>query len=191
MAEPTFRTPLAGWSGRFAALAPAVLVGETPVAQLSVRSTDPAVITALGLPGVCSIYRAGDGTEAIWLGPDEWILARPGVAAHNWLPTLQETVDAAQFAPGGTYLTDTSGQRTRMTLDGPRAATILAHGCSIDLSPNRFGDTTAVQTLLAQAGVVLHRAGDGFALYVRSSFADYLAAWIVDAAAEYLTVPPS
>ena len=76
MAEPTFRTPLAGWSGRFAALAPAVLVGETPVAQLSVRSTDPAVITALGLPGVCSIYRAGDGTEAIWLGPDEWILAR-------------------------------------------------------------------------------------------------------------------
>ena len=37
MAEPTFRTPLAGWSDRFAALAPAVLVAETPVAQISVQ----------------------------------------------------------------------------------------------------------------------------------------------------------
>ncbi|WP_298808805.1 sarcosine oxidase subunit gamma [uncultured Gordonia sp.] len=190
MAEIPMITPLASWAWRFAALAPAVLVSETPVAAISVRTTDPGVIDALTLPGACAISSA-DGTDAIWLGPDEWLLTRPGIAAHDWLPVLQTSVDAGKSAPGGTYLADTTGQRTRITLDGPYAATVLAHGCAIDLSPGRFGDTAAVQTFLAQAGVIVHRENSGFALYVRSSFADYLAAWIVDAATEYTATTES
>ena len=45
------------------------------------------------------------------------------------------------------------------------------------------------QTLLAQAAVIVHRVPDGFAVLVRSSYADYLAAWLVDAATEYAIVP--
>lgn len=184
MAEIPMITPLAGWQRRFAALAPTMLVAETPVAAISLRTTDPGVVDALDLPGACAI-RSADGTDAIWLGPDEWLLTRPGIAAHRWLPEVQASVDSAESSQGGTYLTDATGQRTRITLDGPYAARVLAHGCAIDLSPGRFGENTAVQIFLAQAGVIVHRDNNGFALYVRSSFADYLAAWIVDAATEY------
>lgn len=189
MAEPTFRTPLAGWSDRFAALAPAVLVAETPVAQISVRSTDPAVIEALGLPGVCSVGRQGDGTGRSG--------SAPTVDSH---PAGCRGPRLAADAPGdcrrrpvrpGRHLSHRC-ERPAHPADPPRPpggndsrARLLNRPL-----PTRFGDTTAVQTLLAQAGVVLHRDGDGFALYVRSSFADYLAAWIVDAAIEYTTVPP-
>jgi sarcosine oxidase subunit gamma len=65
---------------------------------------------------------------------------------------------------------------------------LLAHGCALDLRPRVFGPGRCAQTLLARAGVVLMaRDGDEFLVFVRSSFAGYLAAWLLDAAAEYLS----
>ncbi len=184
----TSRSPLHGWASAFAALAPAVRLCESPVAQVVVRTTDEDAIARLDLPAACQVRHGGadDGEVAIWLGPDEWLLYRPGIPGHEYLAEV--TGRLADTRPG-TYLMDATGQRTRLLLAGEHARTVLAHGCAIDLAPESFGPDEAAQTLLAQTGVILHRSGDdpasGFALLVRSSFADYLAHWLLDAAAEY------
>lgn len=191
----TSRSPLHGWASAFAALAPAVQVCESPVAQVVVRTTDANAIARLDLPAACHVRRGGadgDGDDgdrgevAIWLGPDEWLLYRPGIPGHEY---LAEVTGRLGDARPGTYLMDATGQRTRLLLAGEHARTVLAHGCAIDLAPESFGPDEAAQTLLAQTGVILHRTGhdpaSGFALLVRSSFADYLAHWLLDAAAEY------
>ena len=120
----------------------------------------------------------------------------PGNRRARLAPRPADIGGRRQIRAGGTYLADTTGQRTRIT--------------PMDLMPQRFwrtdarstcrradsGDTAAVQTFLAQAGVIVHRENSGFA-FVRTlpSFADYLAAWIVDAATEYTATtespPPS
>ena len=68
----------------------------------------------------------------------------------------------------------------------PRAA-------AIDLHPRVFGRGTAARRrTLGLAGVVLLAlgdAGDDFLVLVRSSFAGYLAEWLLDAAVEYTGGP--
>ena len=180
------RSPLDGWASTFDALAPAVYLAETPVAQAIVRTTDADAITHLALPGVCAMRRHDDGEVAVWLGPDEWLLYRAYVSGHEF------AADIAARGRDGAYVMDATGQRTRLVLGGPHARTIVAHGCAIDLSDTAFPVDRAVSTLLAQTGVVIHRSThespDGLALFVRSSFADHLAHWLVDAATEYVVL---
>ena len=71
---------------------------------------------------------------------------------------------------------------------------VLAKGCSIDLHPGVFGGGRSAQTTLGQAGVVLlalSGAGDDYVVLVRSSFAGYLADWLLDAALEFTTTHDS
>uniref|UniRef100_UPI003D8FD16C sarcosine oxidase subunit gamma n=1 Tax=Gordonia sp. B7-2 TaxID=3420932 RepID=UPI003D8FD16C len=188
MDELTMTTPLTAWADRFASHAPAVLLAETPCAQVSVRTDDAEAISRLGLPGVCRITRDRRGSEtAVWLGPDEWLLTSTHRTSSEWLAEVERRAGAS------CYVADVSGQRTRVELGGAHARTILAHGCSIDLSPRSFAPDEVAQTLIAQTGVILHRSEDHerFVLYVRSSFAEHLAAWLVDAAHEYVHPLPT
>ncbi|MPY76935.1 MAG: sarcosine oxidase subunit gamma [Actinophytocola sp.] len=190
----TRRSPLDGWTSRFTELAPAVRLAERPfLAQLTLRLTDTsraaAVSRVLGveLPETPCTFSSGTGphgpVEVAWLGPDEYlVLAQPG---------LQRTLESAlREAIGDTHgaVVDVSAQRTTLTLSGPRARDLLAHGCAIDLHPSASPIGTCVQTLLAQAGIILlvrdADAGE-FVVLVRASFATYLAAWLVDAGMEY------
>lgn len=179
------RTTLSDMAARMSDLAPQVGLIETPaLAQVVVRTAEPGTVAALGLPPVCALRRTR-GRTVIWLGPDEWLLT----ATDHTGPQLLHDIESR--CTGSSYALDVSGQRTRLELTGPHAATILGHGCAIDLSPQAFGSDRAVSTLLAEAGVLLHRlhessdSTDGFAILVRSSFAHYLAEWLIDAATEY------
>jgi sarcosine oxidase, subunit gamma len=82
---------------------------------------------------------------------------------------------------------DVSAQRTTLLVGGPRARDLLAHGCALDLHPSVFGPGSCAQTMLARAQVVLLSQQEGFLVLVRSSFAAYLAEWLLDAATEYVT----
>jgi sarcosine oxidase, subunit gamma len=85
-----------------------------------------------------------------------------------------------------------SAQRTTIRLSGPDARDVLAKGCSLDLHPTVFRKGTAAQTMLGQAGVVLialDDAGTDYRILVRSSFARYLADWLIDAAEEFGVLP--
>ena len=113
-----------------------------------------------------------------------------GVADHprsQSAPAL-ESAPAGGGAPHGGAAIDVSGQRTTLRLRGAHARDVLEKGCSLDLHPRVYGPGTAAQTMLGLAGVILIPLDDDGADYrilVRSSFARYLAEWLVDAAAEF------
>ncbi|MFJ8016729.1 sarcosine oxidase subunit gamma [Streptomyces sp. NPDC096339] len=189
------RSPLGHAADRMAATTRssrgAVRLAEVPfLAQLNVRldakgPAADAVGLALGLqlplePG--TVVRAGDST-AVWIGPDEWlVVGRPG--------TQRDLKSRIRSASGDepVSVTDVSAQRTTVLVGGPRARDLLAHGCSLDLHPCAFGPGRAAQTTLARTHVLLVARDDpraGFWVLVRSSFADYLMDWLLDAAVEY------
>lgn len=143
---------------------------EPFVAMVDVRTDAPD-----GLPTTPSTWTDVDGDRAIWLGPDEWLVT----SAVRTPAELEE-----RWRGGGTVV-DVSAQRTTLRLSGEHARDILSGGCSIDLHPRMFRPGAAVQTLLGQAGVILLATEDGYDILVRSSFAAYLACWLVDAAVEY------
>ncbi|MFE2143813.1 sarcosine oxidase subunit gamma [Streptomyces sp. NPDC059456] len=195
-------SPLSRYAGRFAAAGRAsggsLRLAELPfLAQVDVR-LDPAgpaadsVALALGfpLPREPNTLARGDGSTALWLGPDEWLVTGPAGTRTDLEARLREAVADAHAS-----VVDVSAQRTTLLVGGARAAELLAHGCSLDLHPRMFGAGRCAQTTLARAQVVLVReepgagggsgSGAGFRVLVRSSFAGYLADWLLDAATEY------
>ncbi|MCY9783404.1 sarcosine oxidase subunit gamma [Nocardiopsis sp. EMB25] len=197
-ADTSSRTsPLAAWADRLAGLAPALTVAERPfLTQLTVRASDPDAVAALGaalgvaFPADPCTFTRGDGpfgdVEVLWLGPDEFL-----VVARSDLDPRVPVEEALRTALGSARgaVVDTSAQRTTVALAGPHVRDVLAHGCAVDLHPSAAPTGTCVQTLLARAGVILQvvdaEAGV-FTVLVRSSFAEYLAAWLSDACVEYL-----
>jgi sarcosine oxidase subunit gamma len=169
----------------------AVSITEEPyVAMVDVRvgvpgpgATAAADVLGVELPTAASTYAENGDTAAIWLGPDEWLVTtRSGTGVE-----LESRLRNAIVPLGGAAI-DVSGQRTALRLKGSRARDVLAKGCSLDLHPGAFGSSSAAQTMLGQAGVVLLAVDGGgadYRLLVRTSFARYLLAWLADAAAEY------
>jgi sarcosine oxidase, subunit gamma len=142
--------------------------------------TEPntSVSTGAGMP---SSDISASGTRVLWLGPDEWLVVGPSG------DTGLEARLRAAAGTGHAAVTDVSAQRTVLLVTGPRARDLLSHGCALDLHPRAFGPGRCAQTTLARAQVVLLAREDGaFHIFVRSSFANYLAAWLLDAAGEYL-----
>jgi sarcosine oxidase, subunit gamma len=130
-------------------------------------------------PGTVS--RAGDRT-LLWLGPDEWLLvAPPGERAD-----LQQALREAMTQHSTATVVDLSAHRTTIDVRGPLARDLLAKGCSLDLHPSVFSPDRCAQVLLARAPVLLHPHEDaaGLRLLVRSSYAGYVADWLLDACVE-------
>ena len=123
-------------------------------AQVSVRGEPPmAPNTVVG--------------DAIWLGPDEWLVLGGREEDYADLPAA----------------VDVSANRVCLELSGEGAADVLARGCAHDLHASVFPPGRSAQTLVARAQVILWRTEDAFRLLVRPSFADYLRAWLRDAGA--------
>jgi sarcosine oxidase, subunit gamma len=182
--------PLQSWSERFAALPDGVQIVAEPFVAMADLRVDPAgpaaaaVAEYLGvaLPNTPSTWADGDTARVIWLGPDEWLVANPFISPEDLEAGLRAAVSDA-----GAVI-NVSAQRTTLRLRGAHVRDVLATGCAIDLHPSAFPAGSAAQTVLGQAGVVLLALDDTathYQLLVRSSFARYLAAWLVDAAIEY------
>ncbi|MER6571797.1 sarcosine oxidase subunit gamma family protein [Streptomyces sp. NPDC001093] len=189
------RSPLADAAHRLAAATRssrgAIRLAELPfLAQVNVRldakgPAADAVGLALGLPLPLqpnTVVHAGHLT-AVWLGPDEWLV----VGLRGTERDLESRIRAAA-GDEPVSVTDVSAQRTTLLVGGPRARDLLAHGCALDLHPRAFGPGRCAQTTLARTQVVLVARDEpraGFWVLVRSSFAGYLADWLLDAAVEY------
>ena len=166
---------------------------ENPVAAVDLRidprGDGPAAVAAeVGgpLPTRPDTWTALPAGTALRLGPDEWLLTNAVARAEDW----EFHVDEAAAAHGGMAV-DVSAQRATLRLRGPAARELLSSGCAIDLRPASFPRGRCAQTLLGQAAVLLvaHDVDD-LQLFVRTSFAGYVAHWLVDAAAEFRP-PPS
>lgn len=137
------------------------------------------------LPTTPSTWVETDTVRVIWLGPDEWLLTSPLRTPQALEAGLRDAV------AGRGAVVDVSGQRTTLWLAGEHARDVLAAGCSVDLHPRVFGRGAATQALLGLASVVLialDDTGTSYHILVRSSFAQYLASWLLDAAVEHRVV---
>lgn len=192
MAETlTATSPLQGFSEKFTSIPPTVELREEPFVAMVDLRVDPdgpaasqaAAILGLQLPTTPSTYVSTDTLTAIWMGPDEWLIT----AGMHSAAALEAQLRAVVGEHGGAAI-DVSAQRTTLRLSGPDAREVLAKGCSLDLHPAVFTKGTAAQTMLGLAGVVLialDDAGTDYGILVRSSFARYLADWLIDAAEEF------
>lgn len=140
---------------------------------------------ALGfdLPTVPNTVAFGGNLAALWLGPDEWLIAGPFDEVARLAEALKSALQDVRSA-----LVDVSAARTVLELTGPWARDVLEKGCPLDLHPRAFGPGRCAQTVLARAQVVLEQTDEtpAYRLFVRASFARYLAHWLADAMAEYL-----
>jgi sarcosine oxidase, subunit gamma len=173
--------PLEAWSDAFAGLPESVRITVEPfIATVDVRLGVPE---RFDLPTAPNTWVPTATGYAVWLGPDEWLLTSTAEAPGE----LEARVRAAVVPLGGTAA-DVSAQRIILRLTGERVRDVLARGCSIDLHPRVFKQGSSAQTMLGQAGILLltlSDAGDDYLVFVRSSFAGYLADWLLDAALEF------
>jgi sarcosine oxidase subunit gamma len=194
MAELLRTHPLEAWSTAFERLPDSVGIAVEPfvaMVDLRLRTVGAEASAALGveLPTAPNTWVPAGTGRAVWLGPDEWLLSSTTEAPEE----LEARVRAAALELGGSA-TDVSAQRIGLRLTGARVRDVLAKGCSIDLHPRVFGRGSSAQTMLGQAGVVLlalSDAADDVVVLVRSSFAGYLADWLLDAALEFTTTHDS
>ena len=162
-------------------------VREVPfLAQVSLRAdpSDVELMTRLAsslgfeLPTTANRVSGDLDRHALWLGPDEWLIVGP--------PGSEQAIESGcrdALGPATGAVVDVSANRTVVELRGPRARELLAAGCTIDLHPRAFRATCCAQTLLARTGVIIHELSDEpvYRLFVRPSFAHYLATWLLDA----------
>jgi len=117
--------------------------------------------------------------QALWLGPDEWLLLAP--AGERLDKTLAFAIGDAPYA-----LVEVSHRQVGVILDRPDAASILAVGCALDLDLAAFPVGMCTRTVFAKAEVILWRTGENvFHIEVWRSFADYLWRYLALAGAEF------
>lgn len=133
------------------------------------------------LPRQCGNTTASGPHTVVWLGPDEWLV----LSRTDERSLAAELREALGGAPGS--VVDVSANRTTLELSGPAARQVLEKGCPLDLHPRAFKPGRAVSTTVGPVAVLLWQV-DGaptYRLFPRSSFADYLARWLIDAMSEY------
>ncbi|MEU7059033.1 sarcosine oxidase subunit gamma family protein [Streptomyces sp. NPDC046197] len=166
-----------------------VALAEWPFVTMVNLRVDPASEAAdriektlrTPLPQECGHTTASGAHTVAWLGPDEWLVlshAEEGAMAA-------ELREALAGDPGS--VVDVSANRTTLELSGPAARQVLEKGCPLDLHPRVFKPGRAVSTTVGPVPVLLWQVDDAptYRLLPRSSFADYLARWLIDAMSEY------
>jgi sarcosine oxidase subunit gamma len=186
------RSPLRHLHGRFPAERiageRAVALRELPfLGMVSVRvQPDSPAYARLGerlgaaLPETCGRVTSSGRHSALWLGPDEWLV----VSEADGAVLATELHDALGGDRGS--VVDVSANRTTLELSGPAARETLEKGCPVDLHPRSFGPGTAVATTLGPVPVLLWQTDETtYRVLPRSSFADYVARWLLDATTEF------
>jgi sarcosine oxidase subunit gamma len=169
------RPPLVRASTALHALPPAtryVLRGG-PDVRAAVESA-----VGFGIPATACRATVGGDRAALWLGPDEWLLIAPEPPPSGFAAAL-----AGALEPLPHSLVDVSHRQSALAVRGPRAATLLAAGCPLDLDASAFPVGMCTRTMLAKAEVVLWRTEPQvFRLEVWRSFVAYVSQFLAEAA---------
>lgn len=133
----------------------------------------------IALPRAACRSVQDSGLNALWLGPDEWLILN-ATPADSWVSELTARLDGALCS-----LVDVSHRQVALTVHGPRAEDILATGCALDISIAAFPVGMCTRTMFAKAEIVLWRTGAAsFHLEVWRSFARYVEALLREAESE-------
>jgi heterotetrameric sarcosine oxidase gamma subunit len=134
----------------------------------------------IALPSTPKIV-SGTSHDAIWSGPDQWLLR---ANAREGFGGLLEVL-SAQAA-----VSDQSDARAALRLSGPHVRNVLAKGVMLDLHPAAFAVGDTALTSIAYIGVHLWRLADGpdgsvFEIMVARSMVGSFWSWFAASAAEF------
>ena len=120
--------------------------------------------------------------RCLWLGPDEWLIVGPSGSAEDLVGRLH-----AALAGQHVSVIDVTAAHALLRLTGERAREVLAKACPLDLHPRAFRPGQCAQSNFARTQAIIALEDDApvFHLFVRRSFAVYLAQWLLDAMGEY------
>ncbi|WP_157792903.1 sarcosine oxidase subunit gamma [Bordetella genomosp. 8] len=134
-------------------------------------------VIGISLPLQPNTYTQGADIRAIWLGPDEWMLASAVWSARDMESRLRHAL-----GPGHYSVVDVTSGYTSVTLSGRKAPLVLARGCPLDLSARAFPMGECAQSVCFKAPVIVCAGGSGiYELIIRRSFAEYLMLMLLDA----------
>ncbi|MBT5255838.1 MAG: sarcosine oxidase subunit gamma [Alphaproteobacteria bacterium] len=133
------------------------------------------------LPDTPNMVIKSGQRRVIWLGPDEYLVLVKAGEEDSLSSVISGALASQHHA--ATIVTDALAC---LQLDGPAARDLLAKGCALDLHDTKFTPRMCAQTLLASASItLLCEADTSFRIICRTSFLDYVIAWLKDAACEY------
>lgn len=194
------RSPAAGLAERMGAAGGenTVRLRELPfLAQVELRlepgEEDAARRCASSFLG-CSLPGPGrsqsnDGVRVMWCGPGWYLVLADGphCTGHGIASGLRSCL-GTEYADLCASVVDVSAQRTVLELTGPHARDVLAHGCPLDLHRAVFPVGHFTRTVLARVDVELlcTQTESAYRVLVRSSFAEHVALWLLDAMREYV-----
>lgn len=136
-------------------------------------------VTGARLPTKANTVAQGNGYDALWLGPDEWLL-RSSEARTPELEGKLRTALGTLYAS----VVDVGSGYTVLEASGERVRDVISRGCPLDLHPKVLQRGQCAQSHYFKAPLVLiPTADDTFELIVRRSFSDYFLRIITDAAA--------
>lgn len=139
------------------------------LAQVDVR-VDPAIAGTLGLPTEPNTVASAAGRDALWLGPDEWlVIGTARTAADPLVAELETSLAGVHHS-----IVDVSANRTVIELASPSRHELLSSACPIDLHPRAWNDGRCAQTVFGAAQVVLQERSGTTRVFVRPSFAGYV-----------------
>jgi sarcosine oxidase subunit gamma len=140
------------------------------LSQVSLRLDPPlAGLLPFSLPLEPNTFTTEPSKDALWLGPDEWLIVAPAGTAGDVVAELDAALDGVHRA-----VVDVSANRAAIELPTGRARDLLETGCGLDLHPRVWREGMCAQTLFARAQIVLQHQGASMLIFVRPSFADYL-----------------
>jgi sarcosine oxidase subunit gamma len=145
-------------------------------AQVSVRVAGE-LASELGLPTEPNTWTRSDGREAIWLGPDEWLVVSEDEPPETIVPDL-----LSRLAGRHASIVDVSAGRAVIDLTGPRRLDVLSEGCGLDLHPRSWRSGMCAQTLLSRVAVLLQEREDATRVFLRPSYSGYLVTWLAEVA---------
>jgi sarcosine oxidase subunit gamma len=154
----------------------------TPLAlgQVALRVLPADAIGRITLPIEPNTWAASDeGREMLWLGPDEWLVVGPEGSGTTMAADLDVALHGVHRS-----MVDVSANRTTFEVSGEARHELLSQGCGVDLDPRSWHAGMCAQSLLAGVPVILQERGDRTRIFVRPSFAGYLASWLTATSTE-------
>lgn len=138
-----------------------------------------AALTGVAVPENVRIpARTADGWVFRTAPEQVWIVGAPQSDLEQ---RAAREIDAGEGA-----VTGLSHSRTRIFIEGPRAADVLRKGIPIDLAEASLGHGEAALTGVHHTPILLHRlTRDRFEIYAMRTFALTVWDWLADAAHEF------
>ncbi len=192
--EFKINTPVSGLTEKLASIScKAVSLQEDfPIGQINLRAKPENYdffqslkkLTELEPPRIPNNFTEAGDFRLFWLGPEEWLLTAPDLHAIKLIEDLTKETAAQHVS-----IVNVSDNRSCLMLSGPKSWIVLNKTCGLDIHPRTWQIGQCAQTLVARAQVLLTMTQESepeFRLFVRNSFAEYLAEYLMDAMLEFV-----